>query len=160
MLLISRSSVNRLNDSINTAGKSGLRKAVIIDAFRANIIVAESLSPSISLRMAEQPYIEDIWTGFQIGPHMFDVLGSCERCQMVCIDQFTGERSEEPFSTLAKTRKVNGKVIFGKHVCLSPVTTQGEGDDVDDTGLQHSGTRRPVLVKVGDVVVPFYDEIC
>jgi molybdenum cofactor sulfurtransferase len=160
MLLISRSSVNRVNDTIKAAGKSGLRKTVAIDVFRANIIVTESLLPSISLGMAEQPFIEDTWSGFQIGPYMFDVLGSCERCQMVCIDQLTGERSEEPFSTLAKTRKVNGKVIFGRHVCLSPVTPQGEGDAVDDTGLQDSGTRRRVSVKVGDVVVPFYDEIC
>jgi molybdenum cofactor sulfurtransferase len=74
---------------------------------------------------------------------------------MVCINQFTGEKSDEPFSTLAKTRKVNGKVVFGRHVCLSPITIQGEEDETGDARLHESGIRRRALVKVGDVVVPF-----
>jgi len=75
---------------------------------------------------------------------------------MVCVNQFTGEKSQEPFSTLAKTRKVNGKVVFGRHVSLSSMS---EEDEVGDAAVQGSSARRRALVKVGDVVVPFY-EIC
>ncbi|KAK2792493.1 hypothetical protein FQN51_001666 [Onygenales sp. PD_10] len=163
MLLISRSSVNRLNETIKSSGKpiSTGTKAVAADVFRANIIVAENPCPARTRNSSspiptasspmpvEQPYIEDTWTGFQIGGHKFDVLGSCQRCQMVCVDQFTAVRSEEPFSTLAKTRKFNGKVMFGRHVCLSP--------EVHDSGMDATGQGR-VMVKVGDVIEPFYED--
>ncbi len=43
------------------------------------------------------------------------MLGSCRRCQMVCVDQTTAEKNEEPFATLAKTRRMGGKVWFGVH---------------------------------------------
>ncbi|OAX83711.1 hypothetical protein ACJ72_01932 [Emergomyces africanus] len=149
MLLISRSSVNKLNEAIKLSGKptSTATRAVAADVFRANIIVAET--PALAPRnkkttngnnatassatskpptvLGEQPYVEDTWVGFRIGAHKFAVLGSCRRCQMVCIDQFTAARSEEPFSTLAKTRKVGGQVMFGRHVCLS---TEGVDEDI------------------------------
>lgn len=38
---------------------------------------------------------------------------------MVCVDQRTGERGEELFVTLAKTRRFRGKVFFGVHTALS-----------------------------------------
>ncbi|KKZ66364.1 selenocysteine lyase [[Emmonsia] crescens] len=163
MLLISRSSVNKLNETIKSSGKttSTGTKAVAADVFRANIIVAENPAPVLNTKntnsnvistpqtlLAEQPYIEDTWAGFRIGAYKFDVLGSCQRCQMVCVDQFTAVRSEEPFSTLAKTRKVGGKVIFGRHVCLSP--------DVDEGMV--TVERGKVMIKTGEVVEPLYEE--
>ncbi|KAN0071519.1 Pyridoxal phosphate-dependent transferase [Elaphomyces granulatus] len=124
ILIISRSSVNRLNENIKANAKNGssTSKAVVADVFRANIVVAESvLTSQQSSGDFEQPYIEDAWTSLRIGPQelMFDVLGSCQRCQLVCVDQFTAVRSEEPFSTLAKTRRIDGKVVFGRHISLS-----------------------------------------
>ncbi|PGH04643.1 hypothetical protein AJ79_07040 [Helicocarpus griseus UAMH5409] len=168
MLLISRSSVNRLNETIKSFGRSTSTKgikAVAADVFRANIIVAENLAPahnstrntnsqtSPSLLPAEKPYIEDTWAGFRIAGHRFDVLGSCQRCQMVCVDQFTAVRSEEPFSTLAKTRKVDGKVMFGRHVCLSADAADG-GEGMDDDMVEKRGK---VMIKAGDVLEPFYE---
>ncbi|PGH10257.1 molybdenum cofactor sulfurtransferase [Blastomyces parvus] len=166
MLLISRSSVNKLNETIKSLGKSASKttRAVAADVFRANIIVAEN--PSLLLNnknedsnnatpgpifspptlLAEQPYVEDRWAGFRIGSYKFDVLGSCQRCQMVCVDQFTAVKSEEPFSTLAKTRKIGGKVIFGRHVCLSS----------DDFWDGEDGGK--VMIRSGQVVEPFYEE--
>ena len=38
---------------------------------------------------------------------------------MVCIDQETAEKDEEPFVTLAKTRRRQGKVYFGVHTALA-----------------------------------------
>jgi molybdenum cofactor sulfurtransferase len=37
---------------------------------------------------------------------------------MVCVNQATAKRSEEPFVTLAKTRRTDGKVYFGTHMAL------------------------------------------
>lgn len=154
ILLISRSSVNRVNETIKANAKKDAhgnpitptnkpRKAVAADVFRGNIVVAEDVSQP---RNAEQPYIEDNWSSLKIGPGQlhFDVMGSCQRCQMVCIDQMTGVKGDEPLSTLAKTRKVGGKTYFGRHVCLS----SGEMGDMGEGGR---------TVMVGDRVVPVYD---
>jgi molybdenum cofactor sulfurtransferase len=146
ILLISRSSVNRLNETIKATSKrnNGTGKAVAADVFRGNIVVAEQLSQAGN---EEQPYAEDSWTSARIGPSQvqFDVLGSCQRCQMVCIDQFTGVRRDEPLSTLAKTRKVDGKILFGKHISIS---------GLDGFGSSGPG---PSTVMVGDLVAPQYD---
>jgi molybdenum cofactor sulfurtransferase len=157
LLLISRSSVNRLNEAIksNTSNAAtattssppnSTKKAVAADVFRANIVVAENQA------MAERPYVEDTWRSVSIGPGTgpeheqlrFDVLGSCERCQMVCVDQYTGVRGEEPYATLAKTRKVGRKILFGRHI--SPV-----GDGAEEK--EWLGT-----VMVGDIASPVYDD--
>ena len=146
ILLVSRSSVNRINEAIKanaiTANKPN--KAVAADVFRSNIVIAENVSCANS-GVVEQPYIEDTWTTLRVGPsHLrFDVLGSCQRCQMVCIDQLTGVRGDEPLSTLAKTRKVDGKTYFGRHVGLAVEEAAEEGQR---------------FVRVGDRVMPSYGQ--
>ncbi|EFQ99671.1 molybdenum cofactor sulfurase [Nannizzia gypsea CBS 118893] len=149
ILIISRSSVNNVNESIKSSGKpNSASRTVAADVFRANIIVCEkAAAPAADLvpayrpsAVCEQPYIEELWTGFQVGDAHFDALGSCQRCQMICIDQHTATRSDEPFSTLAKTRKVDGKVYFGKHVCLS-----NKSED------------KPITIKTGGLLIPFYN---
>ncbi|PKY00297.1 PLP-dependent transferase [Aspergillus campestris IBT 28561] len=149
ILLISRSSVNRLNEHIKlgsspsttstttrTTTTTTKPKAVPADVFRANILIAESSSPISSTR-TENPYIEDTWNSFTVIPSshhhtnhqsqqqqqqqrevQFNVLASCQRCQMVCVDQTTGIRGDEPYSTLVKTRKVGRGVFFGRHVSV------------------------------------------
>jgi len=121
ILIISRSSLNKLNEKIESRSPTG--KATSAEVFRANIIVAENpaFPPGI-----EQPYVEDLWEGMLVqsqGPgqsaiNSFEILGPCRRCQMVCVDQGTGEKNEEPFVTLAKTRRREGKVYFGVHAGL------------------------------------------
>ncbi|KAL4865251.1 hypothetical protein BDV12DRAFT_211158 [Aspergillus spectabilis] len=161
LLLISRSSVNRLNESIkssptttNTNTNPSPKKAVAADVFRANIVIAEAptLHPSALSTPAsvpERPYIEDTWSSLRIGSGAlqmdFDVLGSCERCQMVCVDQYTGVRGEEPYATLVKTRKVGRGVVFGRHVAPS-----------SSASLESEGGEEGVLgtVRVGDLVLP------
>ena len=131
ILTISRSSLNRLNETIKTRSPSEKAKAASAEVFRANIIVAEDpLSPSGT----ERPYDEDHWrymtttttTASKAGSSAhtsrsttrFEVLGACRRCQMICIDQNTAEKNEEPFVTLAKTRRVDGRVVFGVHMAV------------------------------------------
>ncbi|KAA8648949.1 hypothetical protein EYZ11_005368 [Aspergillus tanneri] len=152
ILLISRSSVNRLNETIKSKPKTknvttktstaSPNKTVAADVFRANIVVAESLP---QLANAERPYLEDRWESFIVGSdHVrFDVLGSCQRCQMVCIDQYSGIRRDEPFSTLAKTRKFDNKIYFGRHASLSLM----------EYGLDTPASR---TIMVGDIVYPSY----
>ena len=113
ILTISRSSLNRLNEQIKL--KNG--KAARASVFRANIIVAEDPSSSPG---SEEPYVEDNWRSLRIAHDVtLDVLGGCRRCQMVCVDQHSAERNEEPYVTLAKTRRKNGKVFFGVHTALT-----------------------------------------
>ena len=38
---------------------------------------------------------------------------------MVCVDQENAEKNGEPFVTLAKTRRVDGRVVFGVHTALA-----------------------------------------
>ena len=65
---------------------------------------------------------------------------------MVCIDQVSGVKDQEPFVTLAKTRRFGGRVLFGVHTALvkesasggvarvavgDVVETYGRADEVD-----------------------------
>jgi len=108
ILAISRSSLNALNQEIVRRGG----KSASASVFRANIVIASS-------RPAEQqqPYNEDHWSSLRIGVQEFKMLGSCRRCHMICVDQDTAVKDEEPFVTLAKTRRFDGKVFFGSHMC-------------------------------------------
>ncbi|KAI9732061.1 MAG: hypothetical protein M1818_007656 [Claussenomyces sp. TS43310] len=107
ILMLNKSSLDLLNDNIRVTGG----KTAAASVFRANIVVASS-KPS-----AHQPYGEDHWSGLQIGSQEFKMLGACRRCHMICVDQETALKDEEPFVTLAKTRKFDGKVFFGSHMC-------------------------------------------
>ncbi|KAI9890058.1 MAG: hypothetical protein M1814_004574 [Vezdaea aestivalis] len=133
ILTISRSSLNRLNKQIKASGG----KAAEPDVFRANIIVAEDYA----LRPGdEQPYLEDSWRYLKIGHQYFQALGACRRCQMVCVDQQTAVKDREPFLTLAKTRRFDGKVWFGQH-------------------MAHLRTERPQSVEEQNPVIRVGDEV-
>ncbi|OAA49346.1 molybdenum cofactor sulfurase [Metarhizium rileyi] len=110
ILLVNSSSVEALNSDIVNQG--GTR--VSDDSFRANIVVA---APEESGHTA---YSEDTWNRIRIGDQEYKLLGACRRCQMVCVDQTSGIRRQEPFSTLAKTRRIDGKVYFGAHMRHEP----------------------------------------
>ncbi len=133
ILIISRPSVNRLNELIKSLGG----KAVDAGVFRANVVVA--VDP-LSCPGTEKPYAEDHWRYVRIGQQAYEMLGRCRRCQMVCIDQKTAEKTEEPFVTLAKTRREQGKVFFGQHACLVSAVSA------------HSLVAQNPTIQVGDVV--------
>jgi molybdenum cofactor sulfurtransferase len=141
ILLISQSSVDSLNRSIRSHHSDA--KSVPTDSFRGNIVIAQTASDR------QAAYAEDDWAWLQIGDergNRFRVLGPCHRCQMVCVDQRSGARQQEPFTTLAKTRRRHGKVWFGMH--LSPVMG-GEEDKQDDDDARFASKR---FVAIGDVV--------
>ncbi|PKS06569.1 hypothetical protein jhhlp_007317 [Lomentospora prolificans] len=113
ILLIHTSSVSYINEVLPSA-------PVPPAQFRPNIVVGS--------RNGTRPlpaFSEESWRGISFEANKdkfrrasFCVLGKCYRCQMVCVDQDTGERGEEPFVTLTRTRRVDGKVPFGVHICL------------------------------------------
>lgn len=114
LLIVSRSSVNRLNEIIKANAKhtSGVSKAIDADLFKSNIIVAERASQPA---FAEHPYAEDHWQSVLIGQKQlrFDTIEPCQRCQMLCDDQLTGAQRNKILAALPKMRKVNGRIQFG-----------------------------------------------
>jgi molybdenum cofactor sulfurtransferase len=111
ILAINRSSLDTLNEEIRRTGG----KSASASVFRANIVLASS-----GPKTAQQPYCEDHWTSLRIGQQDFQMLGSCRRCHMICVNQETAEKDEEPFVTLAKTRRFESKIFFGSHMCHVP----------------------------------------
>jgi hypothetical protein len=53
---------------------------------------------------------------------------------MICINQETGEKDEEPFVTLAKTRRFDSKIFFGSHICH----TNENGDKRESVSYHHN----------------------
>jgi molybdenum cofactor sulfurtransferase len=142
ILAITVPSLDALNHEIRNTDPdgSGISHAV----FRANIVIGPSKNTNTNNMCKLPPYAEDSWSGVRIGQQgwEFDMLGACRRCHMVCINQETAEKSEEPFVTLSKTRRFDGKVFFGVHM-----------------GLGGGGLGGVVpTVRVGDGVVPVWRE--
>jgi len=72
--------------------------------FRPNIVISGST-----------PYDEDNWRRLHIGDANFTSMGGCNRCQMINLQQNSGQvvRSKEPLATLASYRREKGKILFG-----------------------------------------------
>lgn len=144
ILTISRSSLNRLNEEIRRQHGKEATAAV----FRANIILAQNPA-ALTSSGGERPYAEDHWRYMHIRRppaaaeppsaarqsshhhhhYYFEILGGCRRCQMVCVDQDSGEKNEEPFVTLARTRRMKGQVFFGVHTRLLRGRERDEGGE-------------------------------
>ncbi|KAI1640367.1 PLP-dependent transferase [Biscogniauxia mediterranea] len=116
ILAINLSSLEVLNRKIIERGG----KPVSPEVFRANIVIGSSTRKSESFA-----YSEDHWSRLRIGSQDFRMMGACRRCHMICIDQETATKNEEPFVTLAKTRRFGGKVFFGTHMCHIPLLKSG-----------------------------------
>ncbi|KAJ6041368.1 uncharacterized protein N7446_010744 [Penicillium canescens] len=137
VLIVSRSSINRLNEiSVAiTKRNSGTSKVIPSECFNGNIIVAERISQPAR---AERPYAEDHWSSVRIGHDQlrFDTVDPCERCQMLCVDQSS--------TALLKLRRADSRICFGRYAVVS--TKEGES-----SGRNAPGSRS---ITVGDVVLP------
>ncbi|TPX51163.1 hypothetical protein SeMB42_g01969 [Synchytrium endobioticum] len=105
-LLVSLASFKSIKSSIYHK-ETG--REVDVSCMRANIVIDGNHLGAFE---------EDSWTGktLEIDGQVFQVQGPCNRCSMICINQRTGEKSREPFSTLALKRKVEGRINFGLHL--------------------------------------------
>lgn len=84
----------------------------VTDRFRGNLIVE---APDV---------LEELqWKSLRIGDVMLKAGEACTRCQMICIDQKTGDKTTEPLRTIA--REFQGKLTFGLYLSQSDT----EGDD-------------------------------
>lgn len=109
LLLLSESSINDLNCRLRSnkqTSNSTSEKPAFVDAmrFRPNLVISGA-----------EPFAEDNWKTLHIAKENFVSLGGCNRCQMINIDQETGQmlNSREPLATLASYRRVQGKILFG-----------------------------------------------
>lgn len=91
-----------------------------IDRFRANLIIESACSLE-----------ESDWKSIRIGNVKLFTTGPCTRCQMICIDQSTGEKTTEPLQTIA--REFNGKMRFGIYLCQDGDEQLNAENDIERT---------------------------
>ncbi|KAL5277141.1 MOCOS family protein [Megaselia abdita] len=91
-----------------------------INRFRGNLLIETS-----------EAFDENSFKSLRIGDVGLKADGFCTRCQMICINQRTGEKTSEPLKTIAKEFK--GKIRFGLYMSLDS-TESGRfiscGDDI------------------------------
>lgn len=102
-----------------------LGRPISMNRFRPNIVIE-----------AAAPFAEDDWQQLRIGRELFRLPKPCGRCQVVTVDQETGEKSPDVLSELARFRKRGNKVIFGMNACWDKPTA----------------TPAPAYLRVGDTV--------
>ncbi|XP_036740950.2 molybdenum cofactor sulfurase isoform X3 [Manis pentadactyla] len=106
-LLINRSSVLELQQQLKYSDENGKEELFpmkdLISRFRANIITRGT-----------RAFEEEKWDEISIGSLHFQVLGPCHRCQMICINQKTGQRNQDVFQKLSESRE--RKVNFGVYL--------------------------------------------
>lgn len=111
LLLVSKASVDELNRRVAAAlhvvddRSQDMISPHSVDAlrFRPNIVVSGA-----------DAHDEDTWQSVGICSQKFGVVGGCNRCQMVNIDQSTGLcETNQPLATLASYRRRKGQITFG-----------------------------------------------
>lgn len=91
----------------------------VTDRFRANLIVE---APDV---------LEELrWKSLRIGNTVLKAGDPCTRCQMICIDQKTGEKTTEPLRTIA--REFNGKLTFGLYLSQTDMEQNDRYIDCDN----------------------------
>nr|CAD7455575.1 unnamed protein product [Timema tahoe] len=81
-----------------------------VPSFQSNLLARFRCNLAVQ---GKKPFEENEWTNIQIGEVRFQSEGMCTRCQMVCIDQSTGEKTREPLHTIAAS--FQGKMRFGMY---------------------------------------------
>ncbi|XP_039567032.1 molybdenum cofactor sulfurase isoform X2 [Passer montanus] len=102
--------------------KEPLEIEELIRRFRANIVIS-----------APESFEEEEWAEISIGALQFQVVGPCSRCQIICIDQQSGERNKEILQSLsaARGRKTNfGIYLMNQPLCSSFSDTLSVGSQV------------------------------
>ena len=73
-----------------------------LDRFRGNLILRGGAA-----------FAEDSWKGrlIKVGGQVLRVVAPCQRCQMVCVDQSTAERTKEPLLALSNYDDLFGNLF-------------------------------------------------
>lgn len=113
-LLINTASVEWLTKKVNDWSEfDDCNEKILqnmIDRFRGNLIIESTV-----------PLEELDWKTVRFADNniLLDANGPCTRCQMICIDQSTGEKTTEPLQTIC--REFQGKMRFGIYLSQSMV---------------------------------------
>ncbi|XP_044761496.1 molybdenum cofactor sulfurase 3 [Coccinella septempunctata] len=115
-LMVNLASVKWLRDRVkkNDEMYSEDLKSLVL-RFRPNIVID-----------FDEPFVENELECVDVDTISFKTVGSCARCQMICINQVNAQKTKEPLITLAK--EFHGKVKFG--VYLGNVESEGTKDTV------------------------------
>lgn len=140
-LLINIASVDWLIDRVDAWTSDGqtidaehMRRHLLtntMDRFRANLVV-DAGPGAVALSELE-------WRGLRGSgcDVVFRVQGPCTRCQMICVDQASGEKTSEPLRTIAKV--FGGKMRFGVYMEYDVEWPVG-GGETDEMFLECGGT--------------------
>jgi uncharacterized protein YcbX len=118
LLLTSEASLDALN-SLIAQGDHAAEGPLPMNRFRPNVVVAGTTA-----------WAEDDWSGVVIGEVAFRVAKKCGRCVVTTTDQGTAERGKEPLRTLARHRRIGGKLVFGQNLVPRSTGTIRVGDPV------------------------------
>ncbi|XP_042695762.1 molybdenum cofactor sulfurase [Centrocercus urophasianus] len=113
-LLINAASILQLKEHVAPRLKEPLEIEELIRRFRANIVIS-----------APESFEEEEWAEISIGSLRFQVVGPCTRCQVICIDQQSGERNKEFLQSLSAAR--GKKTNFGIYLMNQPLRSSLPG---------------------------------
>lgn len=88
-----------------------------MDRFRPNAVISGTAA-----------WEEDGWRRVRIGEVTFRVTKPCGRCVVTTTDQATAERGAEPLRTLARHRRIGGRLVFGQNLVPERTGTLRVGD--------------------------------
>ncbi|TXL88674.1 MOSC N-terminal beta barrel domain-containing protein [Streptomyces sp. IB2014 016-6] len=118
LLVVTVSSFDALN-SLMAQGDHADEGPLPMDRFRPNLVVAGTA-----------PWAEDEWRRITVGEVTFRVAKPCGRCVITTTDQRTAGRGKEPLRTLARHRRIDGKLVFGQKLVPENTGTVLVGDVV------------------------------
>ncbi|MFF8950787.1 MOSC domain-containing protein [Streptomyces sp. NPDC014940] len=118
LLLTTVASLDALNGLI-ARGDHAAEGPLPMKRFRPNMVVEGT-----------EPWAEDDWSRVAIGEVVFRVAKACARCVVTTTDQDTARRSREPLHTLARHRRVGGRLLFGQNLVPVAPGTVRVGDPV------------------------------
>ncbi|MFE9450396.1 MOSC domain-containing protein [Streptomyces sp. NPDC006739] len=118
LLVTTEASLDALN-SLVAEGDHAHEGPLPMNRFRPSVVVSGT-----------EAWAEDHWSRVSIGEVDFRVAKMCGRCIVTTTDQRTAERGKEPLRTLARHRRLDGRLVFGQNlVPLTPGTIR-VGDPV------------------------------
>ncbi|MGY4963466.1 MOSC domain-containing protein [Streptomyces sp. 900105245] len=118
LLVTTTASLDALN-SLVADGDRAHEGPLPMNRFRPNVVVAGT-----------EPWAEDHWSRISIGEVVLRAARTSARCVVTTTDQDTGVRGREPLRTLARHRRIDGRLVFGQNLVPLSTGTIRIGDPV------------------------------
>ncbi|MFG2352495.1 MOSC domain-containing protein [Streptomyces sp. NPDC048521] len=118
LLVTTAASLDALN-SLIAEGDRAHEGPLPMNRFRPNVVVAGT-----------EAWAEDHWSRLSIGEVVFRAPKASGRCVVTTTDQDTAVRGREPLRTLARHRRIGGKLVFGQNLVPLSRGTIRVGDPV------------------------------